>query len=368
MRKLLILVSFLMMISLLMACDTNDRNGDGSEPNYAWFDRNFFDVFDSIINVRVYFEEGSNPLPIFETIDTILWDVHRVSTKYDLYDGVINIKYLNENPGVYHTVDPMIIEMIELSMEIYENPLTQQMFNISLGSVLAVWSEYRNRCLNEAICELPSQEALETAGQFIDPKLISIRHETSEIMIPEGMKLDLGGIAKGYGAHRVAEYLRSIEPKAFVVNAGTSNIEFFGSNPHPERDHWAIGLTNPFYDPQKDSPHLSSYAVVRLEGGWNTVTSGDYERYYKVDGVEYHHIINPHTFYPTFHTRAVTVLTKDPVLGDILSTVVFLLEIDDALTLINSLDDIEMILIDRHGVVHFSDNLEANHLVELRVD
>ena len=367
MKKAFLVIVLLMLSAVLFACGLT-QNGNDDEKIYTWYDRNFFDVFDSIINVRMYLEEGTNVEPIFNEINDILWETHRVSTKYDLYDGIINIKYINENPGVFHTVHPMIIDMIDISMEVYNNPLTQEMFNISLGSVLEVWSEYRNRCLSENICEIPSIETLESNADFIDPNLIEIDRENNQIKIPEGMKLDLGGIAKGYGAHLVAEYLRTLSPKAFVVNAGTSNIEFFGNNPHPERDHWAIGLTNPFYDPQTDDSRQSSYAVVRLESGWNTVTSGDYERYFEVDGVEYHHIINPHTLFPTFHTRAVTILTKDPVLGDIYSTIAFLLDIDDALALINSLDDVEAILIDEHRTIHFSDNLEENHLVEIRID
>lgn len=346
MKKMIVLL-LLTVGFVLVGCEQKQ------DPNVERYNRNFIGVFDSIINVSVWYDdEDVNIQEVFSDIDALLWDIHKMSTKYDSYDGIVNIKTINENPGVAHPVDEHLITMIEMSIEAYNDPLMNGSFNIALGNVLNVWSQYRNNCLDNEICEIPSMSELQAAAEVMDPNAIVIDHEASTVLVPEGMKLDLGGVAKGYGAELVGEYLRESNPVAFMVNAGSSNIEFYGLNPNPNRDYWTIGLKDP------DNPN-ATYATIAVESGWNIVTSGDYERFYEVDGVEYHHIINPQTLFPSWHIRAVTVVSKNPALGDIYSTAAFVLPLDEAIALINSLDDVEAIWFDENENIHYSENFEA---------
>ncbi len=347
MKKLMVLL-LLTVGFILVGCET--------EPNVERYNRNFIGVFDSIISVSVWYaEDDINIDEIFNDIDEMLWNIHKMSTKYDLYDGVVNIKTINENPGIAHPVDEHLITMLEMSIEAYNDPLMNGSFNVALGSVLNIWSQYRNNCLDNEVCEIPSTTELHAAAEFINPNDIVIDNDANTVLIPEGMQLDLGGVAKGYGAELVGVYLRNTNAVAFMVNAGSSNIEFFGDNPNPNRDYWTIGLKNP------DNPN-ATYATIAVEAGWNIVTSGDYERFYVVDGVEYHHIINPETLFPSWHIRAVTVVSKNPALGDIYSTAAFVLPLEDAIAFINSLEDVEAIWFDEDDVIHYSENFEAQFL------
>ncbi|MFP4286309.1 MAG: FAD:protein FMN transferase [Candidatus Izemoplasmataceae bacterium] len=320
-------------------------------------------VFDTIVTVDLYGTPDTDFDTIKREVETILDEVHTLSTKYDAYEGVNNVKTLNDNPGEAIIVDPMIIDMIKLSIESYNDPLTQGKFNIAIGEVLKIWSSYRDDCLSlsNPVCEIPDQSELLNAAINTDPNNIIIDEEASTVTIPEGMSIDLGGFAKGYGSKLVSDYLRTQDLSAYQVNAGASNVEFYGPHPSATRDHWIGSLRNPM-------DTSTYYALVRVNSGQNIVTSGDYERFFVVDDVSYHHIIDPDDFYPPNHTRTATVISEDPALGDLYSTIIFLLEVDDALTFINSLDEVEAVIVTEDGKAHFSENFIENHLHSLRIE
>ncbi|MFU8786066.1 MAG: FAD:protein FMN transferase [Candidatus Izemoplasmataceae bacterium] len=352
MKKIWILIT-LLTIGILSACQASPTQQS----------RNFI-AFGTIIRVDLYGNSNTEYREIFTEVQNLLDHIHKVSTKYDSYEGVNNVKYLNSNPNTVITVDPMLIEMIELSNAYHNDERTQGKFNIAIGEVLKVWSTYREACLSlvSPVCELPEMDELIQAASNIDPNNIVVDKENSTVMIPEGMSIDLGGIAKGYGAELVGELIKGKENiRAFQINAGGSNVEFYGEHPSNERNYWIGSLRNP-YNPS------APYALVRVNSEENIVTSGDYERFYTVDGQDYHHLIDPDSFYPTFHIRAVTVISKNPTLGDIYSTVAFLLPLEDAIMFIDSLDDVEAIWVDDEEKAHFSENFIELYLHQLMID
>jgi len=152
-----------------------------------------------------------------------------------------------------------------------------------------------------------------------------------EITLEENMNLELGGIAKGYAAGLVSDFLRASSlVKGFLLNAGTSNIEVYGNHPVRENKQWLIALRHP------DSEFLDPYARVYLNSGEHIVTSGDYQRYFEVDDMMYHHIIDPRTLEPGTEMRSITVIGDDGVFGDVLSTTAFLYPVDEALSFVES--------------------------------
>jgi thiamine biosynthesis lipoprotein len=227
--------------------------------------------------------------------------------------------------------------------------------------VVDIWTHYRDQCYEDDICEVPSVDELNAAAIMADPSLIELDEENNTVMIPEGMTIDLGAVAKGYIAEKVGDYLRDQEVEIFMINAGESNIELEGTNPHPDRDYWSVGLKDP------DNP-LSRYGRIRVPSGYSAVTSGDYERFYTVDGIQYHHLISPETLFPTYHTRTVTVISQDPGLADIYSTIAFLMPIDEAIDFIDSIDDTEAIWLDNNREVIYSENFEELYVLEILIE
>jgi thiamine biosynthesis lipoprotein len=318
----------------------------------------YYGVFDTRIFVTAWLDDQDDET-LFEAIDDMLTHGHKISTRYTAYEDIHNVYYINEHPDEVIEIDPLLTEMIALSIDIYENQ--SELFNIALGSVVDIWTEYRQRCFDEIACEVPSQTELDQAATMADPSLIELDETNNTIKIPEGMTLDLGAIAKGYIAEKVGDYLREQSVEIFMVNAGDSNIELEGTNPHPDRDYWSVGLKDP------DNP-LSRYGRIRVPSGYSAVTSGDYERYYTVDGVDYHHLISPETLFPTYYSRAVTVISKDPGVADIYSTIAFLMPVDEAIRFINGIPDTEAIWLDNDRVVRYSANFEESYLIEVLIE
>jgi len=335
--------------------------------------------FDSEVVVNLYYDEA---LGDFESIDAEILDiwktVHQLGTRWDDED-VINIKTINENPGVWHTVDPLLFDMIETSIEYHD--ITNGYFDITMGPVIDVWDHYREKCEfweislrgvensheiyerdQDIYCRLPDDEDLLEAAQYVGINNIQLNHDSHQIKIEEGMILDLGGIAKGYAAKLVGDHLKA-DPRIehFLINAGSSNLEVYGEHPLRESGEWYTGLIDPVNI--NNFTEERRFASAILNDGDNATTSGDYVRYYMVDGQRYHHIIDPFTLYPTDYQRSVTLISSDGSIGDILVTAIFMMPTDEGLAFVNNLDNMEAIwFVDEDTYPPMSDGFEEKHL------
>lgn len=159
-------------------------------------------------------------------------------------------------------------------------------------------------------------------------------------------QLDLGAIAKGYIADRIKDYLLSNNVNSAVINLG-GNIVCVGSK---EGTPFNIGVQAPFKD---HSQTIASLQIINR----SIVTSGIYERYFMEGNKLYHHILNPKTGYSYENDLiAVTILSDDSVTGDALSTTCFALGYEDALTYLNTLPNVDAILITADNQLHYTDN------------
>ena len=148
--------------------------------------------------------------------------------------------------------------------------------------------------------------------------------------------IDLGGIAKGYMADCLKKYLENEGVKSALINLG-GNILTIGSK--SDGSSFRIGIQKPF-----DEKNATLTSVLAFDS--SVVTSGSYERYFELNNQIYHHILDTRTGYPCNNNLAsVTILSKESLTGDILSTACFALGVADGVELINSLDDIEAIFI-----------------------
>ena len=236
---------------------------------------------------------------------------HQLFDIYNDYEGMNNLKTINDQAGVAPVeVDRAIIDLLLDCRSYYE--LTGGRVNAAMGSVLQLWHHARNDGINDPLnAKLPKAEKLEAALEHIGFDAVVIDEAASTVYIRDpDASLDVGAIAKGWATQRVAENA----PEGILISVG-GNVCATGPK-NAEGTPWVIGIQDPDGDGNLHTIYVTGGAVV---------TSGDYQRVYYVDGVPYHHIIDPHTAMPASYWRSVTVVSADSGLADALSTALFLL-------------------------------------------
>ncbi|WP_415776332.1 FAD:protein FMN transferase [Shewanella oncorhynchi] len=283
----------------------------------------------------------------------VVQEYHYLGSNFSTYPGFTNIQSINNAPEQRHKIDPKLTELLASSIEWHR--ITQGRFNIALAPVLEVWRSYRKRCQQGRTCELPRDEELAQAAKHININNIKLDSQSNTIQMQAGMKLDLGGIAKGWMVEKVYEQLKADHIGAFMINAG-GNIRHFGT--HPDGRLFTTAIENPlirkYQLTQSDNLNISQddiyYEVIQGEN-ITIVSSGNYLNYYKVNGKEYHHIIDPTTLYPKAEGISVSVIMKEnPILADVISTSLFLLPMPEAQALIKKIGNIEAVwFLDEQG-------------------
>ena len=251
----------------------------------------------------------------FRVAADAVWDelsrLHRLFDRYHDYAGVNNLKTVNDMAGISPVaVQPELIDLVEFSVGLYAE--TDGLLNVMLGSVLSLWHDARERALADpAAAELPGDDALRAAAAHTDIALVNIDREAGTLYITDGgASLDLGAVAKGFAAEAAAKRLRALGFDNVLLNLG-GNICAVGDK---AGQPWTLGIQSPAGDGYAARVPLSSGSLV---------TSGSYQRYFTVDGRDYHHIIDPRTNYPAEGFASVTVMAADSTLADALSTALF---------------------------------------------
>ncbi len=204
----------------------------------------------------------------------------------------------------------MVIDATNLSVK------SQGLFNPAIGQLISAWGFQRDEFSAVAVDDDNIKALVKSNPRMTD---IVIKDNSAYSNNP-AVKLDLGGYAKGYALDRAANYLRQQQVKNALINIG-GNIIALGSH---GKKPWRVGLQHP--------RQPSAIATLDLPDGWAIGTSGDYQRYFILNGKRYCHIIDPRTGYPVQHTQAVTVLlppqpphqSQAGVLSDVASKPIFI--------------------------------------------
>lgn len=311
------LISLLLCALLLTGCAGH------KEPEKKQYTATFLTLFDTVTSIVGRAESEEAHMATAQAIHDELLVYHRLFDIYNDYEGLNNLKTVNDNAGIAPvTVDRPIIDLLLDCREYYE--LTGGLVNAAMGSVLVLWHEARNDGLNDiANAYLPDSEKLSQAAEHMDFSSVVIDEAASTVFITDpGARLDVGAVAKGWSAQRVAEKA----PEGLLISVG-GNVVATGpkdANGTP----WRVGVQNP--DGGENYLH-----TLNITDG-SVVTSGDYQRCYMVDGKIYHHIIDPATLYPSQYWRSVTIICADSGLADALSTALFLLPYKEGLALAES--------------------------------
>jgi FAD:protein FMN transferase len=214
---------------------------------------------------------------------------------------------INHAGGMAVTVDDRTMSILRLAQEVSEN--SSGAFNIAVGPAVALWH------FTDGTAVLPDAKALAEAVARAD--CAKIRLEENTVRVPPELQIDLGGIAKGYIADQIADFLRERDVKNAMLNFG-GNIVTVGSK--PDGSPWKVGLQKPLGERGKDY-----WAFVESQDS-TVVTSGIYERGFELNGIWYHHILDPRTGCPVQNNLlTVTACTKSSMLADALTTAMFVM-------------------------------------------
>ena len=283
------------------------------KPEQKQYTATFLTLFDTVTTIVGHAASQEAFTEQTQKIHDQLQVYHQLFDIYNDYEGVNNLKTVNDQAGIAPVkVDKAIIDLLTDCRDFYE--LTSGRVNVAMGSILSLWHVARNRGISDpANATLPDFEELEQAAEHIRFEEILIDEAASTVYIPDGeMSLDVGAIAKGWATQRVAENA----PAGMLISVG-GNV--CATGPKQGEHPWVIGIQNPDGGEYLHTIYVESGCVV---------TSGDYQRTYTVDGKKYHHIIDPDTRMPADYWRSVTIVCQDSALADALSTALFLLPLE----------------------------------------
>jgi thiamine biosynthesis lipoprotein len=328
--------------------------------------RVYTSYFDTQVLLKLYVDEtyDYDIEKVFTDFQNLLEKYHKLFDKYNAYEGINNIFTIN-NSNQAVTIDEELFIAIEYAIN-NQTIITadnQLLFNIALNPVLQIWHNARNsnNCddsieLGISYCPIPETELNQDFN--IDPNDIILDKENFTIAFSkENMGIDLGGFAKGYISEIITEYLNQYNNIKYLLNLGNSNVHVHGINNNNDTGKYYIALTRPSTTFQLTSDY---YKIIELSSGQNLVTSGNYQRFFKNLDIEdktiYHHIIDPRTYYPADESMAVTVLSTNGAIGDILSTALFLMDIESGLAYVNNIEGLEAIWYVSEDEIYMSDN------------
>ena len=234
---------------------------------------------------------------------------------------------INHSDGAPVAVSEDTAALIRLARTYYD--LSDGAFDITIAPYVTLWDFQNNSGT------IPSQDELAAASKHVGFENVQVSGNTVTLADSE-TQIDLGGIAKGFIADRLKEYLTGKGIESAWINLG-GNVLTIGMK--PDKSPWKIGIRKPF-------GAATETAAVICVSGKSVVTSGTYERYFEKDGTIYHHILEPMTGQPVQnHLYSVTILSDSSADGDALSTTCFVLGKEDGLELVESLDGIEALFI-----------------------
>ena len=325
-KYLLIILSCLAL--LLSGCHPlSAKNAEATKQSRVVF------YFDTVVTVTVYTDDTS----LLDEMEAECLRYEKLLSKTVEGSDVWNINHAGgKRVAVSDETRDLILRALEFSR------LSDGRFDISIEPCVALWDfTSENRGI------LPDAAALAAAAEKVDWTQIDVNDEG--VMIPEGMSIDLGAIAKGYISDRIADFLVAGGVESALLNVG-GNVRTLGVK--PDGSHWRIGIQDPVGVRDQTIVGMVSLASSSV------VTSGIYERGFTLDGVVYHHILDPKTGWSVQNELAgVSIVTEEACTADALSTTVFTMGLEEGTAFIESLDNVDAIFVTRDGDVSWTSGL-----------
>ncbi len=340
---------FSLLLALVLLCSGCSSSLADAHTSAQRFSRTDLSAFDTVITLvafapdRASFDRAADRA--FEKIQLL----DHIFDGYNAYDDLHNLFYVNLHAAHEPvTVPDDLFQLISWCKEQWAAGRRET--NIAMGAVLSLWHEYRTAGMQHPEeAQLPPMDALTAASQHInfDDVVLDVEKQTVFYSDPS-LTLDIGAVAKGYAADVVGRILYDDMP-SFLLSLG-GNV-YAGNAPLDGRANWAVGVQNP------DVTQNGTLDILDVHDK-TVVTSGDYWRYYTVDGQRYHHIIDPETLMPSRKMVSVTILCESSILADFLSTALFVLPYEEGRQVADSLDGVEVMWILPDGSIRCTDGMK----------
>ena len=282
-----------------------------------------------------------------KAIENAFATIEKFGDLVNFYSETSEVAAINRNAGVQEVrVSPETLDLIEKAL--FVSHISGGAFDPTIGPEIKLW-DFLHKIQ-------PSDDDIKKNLFLVNYKNIIVDREKSTVYLKKkGMLLDLGGIAKGYAADLAVESLRQQGINSGLV-AVAGDIKAFGLK--PDQKPWVIGIKNPRQTNTKDEiiarVYLSNEAIS---------TSGDYERFFIVDGQRFHHLLIPGTGYPAHTCRSVSVIAEQAVMTDAFSTALFIIGPEKGLELAKKME-IDAMIIDDKGTIHTTPGLRGKYTVE----
>lgn len=295
-------------------------------------------LMDTLIEITAY---GPNaPSAVKEAFS----EFERIYTIANHYDPASQLSKINQAAGKEPVaVNHELIYMVEQSQNLSDR--LSSTFDITVGPLTELWG------IGKKGDYIPTDEQIAAVLPLVNYRLVQVDKVKNTVFLPvEGMKLDMGGIAKGYAAERAIDRLKAKGVTSALINAGGS-VRVLGNK--PDGTPWRIGVQ----DPRNSDGVLAKLALTQ----WDTMeTSGDYQRFIMKDNVRYAHILDPRTGKQPRELVSVTMVMNNASDGDVFSTALFVLGVEKGMALLKDFPGVEAIFVTVEGKVVVTPGLQGN--------
>jgi len=294
-------------------------------------------IMDTLVRIEAYGPRAET------AARAALDEMRRVESLMSAHLETSDVSRINSQAGVAPvTISPETAFVLKEALRISE--ASDGAFDITVGPLVELWG------VTSESPRVPSAQEIEAALEKVDYRRLHVKEDKAFLEDP-GMRVDLGAIAKGYAVDMAAQVLSNHGVTSAIIDAG-GNIYVVGSR--SDGSPWRVGIRH---------PRREGDALAVLEASdIGVVTSGDYQRYFELNGVRYHHIFDPRTGYPARESTSATVVSSSSVEADALSTALFVLGPEKGMNLIESLVGVEGLVVDAAGEVTVSPGLVLTRL------
>ena len=272
-------------------------------------------------------------------VAAVMVEMHRIDHAMSPHKPESELSCINRDAANHAVrVSPEMFNLLARAIEFYK--LSEGAFDITYASVGHLY-DYRNRIR-------PSEDALAIARAAIGYQHLVLDRKHSTVRFArEGVRIDLGGFAKGHAVDNGAAILARHGIRNAVVSAGGDSHVLGDRRGRP----WTVAIA----DPRRTGEVVAVLPLIDVAMS----TSGDYERYFEVDGVRCHHLIDPKTGKSPSSVHSVTILADDGLTSEALSKSVFVLGLQKGMRLIESQEGVDAVVVDAFGALHYSRGLQA---------